>query len=114
MENSPGNAKYTSKTTQNDLLQAASAAIVEQIVEEIKRAEFYSIISDETCDLSRIEQLSLCLRYAHPDDHSIWERFLGFTTCPDLDVSSLAEQIVSHLHSLGLSLERCVAQKPLL
>ena len=43
MENSPGNAKYTSKTTQNDLLQAASAAIVEQIVEEIKRAEFYSL-----------------------------------------------------------------------
>ena len=71
IESSPGNAKYTSKTTQNDLLKAASATIVEQIVEEIKRAEFYSIIADETCGISRIEQLSLCLRYVHPDDHSI-------------------------------------------
>ena len=73
MKNSPGNAKYTSKTTQNDLLKVASATIVEQIVEEIKRAEFYSIIADETCDISRIKQLSVCLRYVHPDDHSIKE-----------------------------------------
>lgn len=72
-ENSPGNAKYTSKTTQNDLLKAASAIIVKQIVEEIKKAEFYSIIADETRDISRIEQLSLCLRYVHPDDYSIKE-----------------------------------------
>ena len=43
MENSPGNAKYTSKTTQNDLLKAASATTVKQIIEEIKRAEVYSM-----------------------------------------------------------------------
>ena len=81
-----------------------------QIVEEIKRAEFYSIIADETRDISRMEQLSLCLRYVHPDDHSIKEQFFGFTDCPNLDASSLAEQIVSQLHSLGLSLMRCLAQ----
>ena len=73
MENSPGNAKYTSKATQNDLLMAASGTIVEQIVEETRRAEFYSIIADETRDISRIEQLSLCLCYVHPEDHSIEE-----------------------------------------
>ena len=60
MESSPGNAKYTSKTTQNDLLKAVSAIMVEKIVDEIKRAGFYSIIADETRDISRIEQLSLC------------------------------------------------------
>ena len=38
------------------------------------------------------------------------ERFLGFTDCPNLDASFLAEQTVSQLHSLGLSLTRCVAQ----
>lgn len=70
-----GNTKYMSKT-QNDLLTDASATIVEQnlIVEEIKRAESYSIIADETRDISRTEQLSmstLCSRYGHPDDHFI-------------------------------------------
>lgn len=42
MENSPGYAKYTPKTTQNNLLKATSATILEQIIEEIKRAEHYS------------------------------------------------------------------------
>ena len=75
-----------------------------------KLVEFYSIIADESRDISRIEQLSLCLRYVHPDDYSIEERFLGFTNCPNLDASSLAEQIVSQLHSLGLNLTKYVAQ----
>ena len=63
MEAAPQNAKNISKQTQNELLQAAAEVVVEQITREIRRVGFYS---DETRDVSRIEQLSLCFRYVHP------------------------------------------------
>ena len=110
MQDAPRNAKYVSKATQNELLQAAADVIVEQITEEIRRAGFFSIIADETCDVSRVEQLSLCFRYVHPDDHCVRERFLGFTDCPELDATSLATQIMGEVLKLGLNIKECVAQ----
>lgn len=81
MQDAPHNAKYASKSTQNDLLHAAAKVIIEGVTDEIKKAQFFSIRADETHDVSRVEQLSLCFRYVHPEDHTIKERFLGFTDC---------------------------------
>ena len=50
---------------------------------------FFSVIADEARDKSRVEQLSLCLRYVHPDSHCIVEHFVGFTACHKLDATSL-------------------------
>ena len=41
MQDSPQNAKYVSKFTQNDLLHAAAKVIIEGITDEIKRARFF-------------------------------------------------------------------------
>ena len=40
-----------------------------------KRAQFFAIIADETRDVSRIKQLSLCFQYVQPDDHSVKEQY---------------------------------------
>ena len=56
--------------------------------------------------MSRIEQLSLCFRHVHPEDHTVKERFLGFTDCPQLDASALAAQIIGEIHKLGLNIKR--------
>ena len=67
MQNSPKNAKYVSSDTQNDLLQAASAVLLQQITTEVKKANAFAVIADETRDLSYIEQLSICVRYVNAD-----------------------------------------------
>ena len=41
MQDAPQNAKYASKSTQNDLLHAAAQVIVEGITDEIKKARFF-------------------------------------------------------------------------
>ena len=110
MHDAPQKAKYTSKTTQNELLHASAEVITEKITDEIRRARFFSIIGDETRDVSRVEQLSLCFRYVHPEDHTVKERFLGFTDCPQLDASALATQIIGEVMKLGLNIKECVAQ----
>ena len=104
LDNRPNNAKYTSITTQNDLLYAASAVIVQQITEEIREARIYAIIADD------IEQLSLCICYVSPVDNCIKECFLGFTDCHELDAASLSHLIIAQPHSLGLSLSNHIAQ----
>ena len=59
------NAKYTSKTAQNELLHCVKEYIWEIIVQEIKQQPidpFYGIQADEVSECNH-EQLGLVLRY---------------------------------------------------
>ena len=53
----PRNAKYHSSQIQNEIIQLIGTSITKKLVMEIKQAEFYSIIFDETTDVSNIEQI---------------------------------------------------------
>ena len=61
--NSPQNARYTSKTIQNELVGVIGNSIRNDIVKEVKRAKFYSVIADEVTDSANKEELSLALWY---------------------------------------------------
>ena len=43
-----GNAKYTSETIQNEMLECLAEMFQEEIIREIKQSEVFSIIADET------------------------------------------------------------------
>ena len=60
LANSPRNARYTSKTIQNELVDVIGRSIRSDVVQEVKRAKFYSIIADEVTDTANKEELSLC------------------------------------------------------
>jgi hypothetical protein len=49
-------------------------------LERIKKAEFYSILADETMDICGIEQISINIRYTFIENQSptMREDFLGF------------------------------------
>ena len=59
---------------QNELIQILSFAVQNEIIEELKEAGFYSVITDTTQDLSKMDQMSQIFRYVviHKDvyDHS--------------------------------------------
>ena len=65
LQNSPKNARYTSKTIQNELIQVIGNLICRGIIDEVKLSKFYTVIADEVTDVSNKEQLSICLRYVH-------------------------------------------------
>ena len=67
------------------------------------------MIADEARDVSKKEQLSLCLRYVNKQ-LEVNERFVGFSDLCDLDAKALAEKIVARLQVLGLDIKQCVAQ----
>ena len=57
------NAMYTSKETQNELIQICGNIIQNKILQKIRAAKFYSVIADEATDSANDEQLSISIRY---------------------------------------------------
>lgn len=103
----PRNARYLHPTIQNELLSIMAALVREGIAHSIKGSPF-SIIADETKDLSKSEQLSVVVRFFH--DKMVHERFLQFYRADSLDAESLTGYIFQVLASLGIDKNYCVGQ----
>ncbi|XP_037876693.2 52 kDa repressor of the inhibitor of the protein kinase [Bombyx mori] len=76
LESSKSNATYISKTVQNELIDVCAEIIQENILQNVREAKYFSILFDETTDISHISQLSLSFRYLH--DGIIKEHFVTF------------------------------------
>jgi len=124
-------ATYISPVIQNDIIECCKIYITEEIVKEIHESKYYSILFDETTDISHISQMSLIIRY--PYKGIIKECFMGFINChdiydatatdddtieqvernpetfePKLTGDILGEVVVNMLKSLTLNLKNCV------
>jgi hypothetical protein len=63
LEKSNKNSIHTTASPQNILLEISGKLIQNQIIEEIQQAKYFSILGDETADISNQEQFALCIRY---------------------------------------------------
>ena len=79
-----------------------------EIIEEVKNSEVFSIMADETKDVSKSEQISFTLRYYY--NGAIKESFLHFESAERLDAASLTGKIVYLLESYGLNKNNLVGQ----
>lgn len=82
--------------------------VLETIKDEVNQAIHYSIMVDESKDLSKTEQLSIVVRFYL--NGAIHERFLGFCVANKLDARTLFEIIKLKLASCGIDIHKCVAQ----
>lgn len=76
LENTSSRATYIGKNIQNELLDCIGSVIKSQILKNVQNAGVYSIMFDETTDVSCIEQLSLTLRYVI--NNEVHEDFVCF------------------------------------
>ena len=110
--------KYLSPTIQNELIDALSSHLEKNIVSDITAAPFFTIITDTTQDISKVDQLSQVFRYVkilksdngRPTSIEICESFLGFYACGDQTAVGLSTQIVSIVQAKGLSFDKCRGQ----
>ncbi|KAL4153955.1 hypothetical protein QTP88_001788 [Uroleucon formosanum] len=99
----PKNSKYTSPDIQNDLIKAASNLTLRKIVKEVNLgSNIFSLIVDEARDESKIEQMSVCIRYVY--DSKIKERFLGFIELNELNAQALCNGLILFLNNTGLDI----------
>jgi len=82
------------------------------------RRQIFSIITDTTQDVSKIDQLSQIFRYGkiskqedgNPSELEICESFLGFYANTDQTASGIASQVVEIIESKGLIVDKCRGQ----
>lgn len=96
---------YLSKTIQNELINLCGKNIIQTIVSDVKKQEFFSIMADEVRDCSNSEQLALVVRYVD-ETCTIREEFIEYIEC-DTGTTGLAlgEKIISKLEELGLDIK---------
>lgn len=106
-ENCAKNATYVSGYFQNEVLAAAHRVIKTKIVKEIQDAKFFSVLADETSDISKVEQCNLCIRYVHRESlgkYKICERFLEFVPVTSTTGASIAAAIENSLQENNLDI----------
>ena len=73
---SPSNATYVSNTIQNNLISSIGNLVQQKIVKRANGSGVFSIMADETRDVSSKEQMCLCVRYIH--EGKMREDFVAF------------------------------------
>lgn len=112
IENTGRNSLYISPQIQNEIAHIAGGVIQRKIIERINKSHCFSIIADETTDVSGIEQFSICIRYVDKveKEHSLREDFLCFVPVEDTTGAGLANTLVNELKNLKLNLENIRGQ----
>lgn len=100
------NARYSSKTIQNQIIILIGDHIRESIVQEIKDAKFFSVLCDEVTDNANLEQLSFVLRFVDKDCQ-IHEEFLDFQCTNWITGEVISGLILGKLEQWGLKIEDC-------
>jgi len=103
LQNCPKNASFISKTTQNDLIDCCACVILGKIVNAIKESKYFSILVDETTDISTSEQLVLCIRYVF--HNKVQEDFLKLIIVENTTGYNLSKVILRQLDDLGLNIK---------
>ncbi|CAL8152879.1 unnamed protein product [Prunus armeniaca] len=107
-ENAPGNLKYIAPNIQKELVNSCAIETIDAIIRDIDDA-FFSILVDESRDVSIREQMAVVLRYVNKKGQVI-ERFVGVQYVSDTTSSKLKEAIEQLISSTNLSMSRLRGQ----
>lgn len=101
--------RYVTGTHTNEFISLMAANVTNSIIKDIQMAGLYSILIDETQDLSRHEQVSFIIRYvdSNLNPHEV---FIGFFRTARTDGESLTNLIKEVLNNFNLRIEDCRGQ----
>jgi len=74
------------------MLKVLAKAVSHKIYNNVRKTGVYSILSDETKDCSKKEQLCLIVRYVDVDSATIFEHFFSYTKLTSLNIERLSSR----------------------
>lgn len=101
----PGKIKYISHTSQNHKIDACNKVLLNKVVSRVNASKCFSILADETTDISGIEQVSLCVRYVELNTLILTEEFLQFVPISDMTGEGIANSILKNLQQFGINMK---------
>lgn len=109
----PSNANYCGHQVQNELIELCGKQIQNAILEKCRKAQWFSVLSDETADISNSEQVSILVRYVDSDSggkNSVREDFLCFVSTADTTGETLTKVLLDKLNEFDLDPVNMVGQ----
>ncbi|CAF3939864.1 unnamed protein product [Rotaria sordida] len=83
--------------------------ILTGILNECRRAKYFSVIIDETKDIACHEQVSLVIRFVD-EKFNVFEKFIGFERTAIMTGEALTDLLIKWLKKLNLNLQNLVGQ----
>ena len=90
-ENCPRNATYESYATVVDLLASISKILESNLLSSFKGSTYFSLMADESTDISSKEELSVCARWL--DNKKPVEHFLGIMPAKETTAEAIADYL---------------------
>lgn len=89
--------KYLSPHIQNEIINICGDILIKKLVTKVNESKCFSVLADETSDVSVSEQLTICVRYLSGTDSNIEinEDFLKFYEITSLTGNDLASAILN-------------------
>lgn len=106
----PKNAKYTSKTIQNEIIQTLTDMVLGETRKKYENADAagFCLKSDGTRDRCNVENLSIMIRFvtnSMPEEHLI-----GLLELDQLDAEYMTSEILKYLSDAGYSADNILSQ----
>ena len=108
-----GNATYLGPVTQNEMIAIVGAEIQREVVRRVTAAAgIFTVMMDETTDVSHREQVAIYVRYVHDSDGSseIEERLLALIDTAETTGEALATLLLDTLTEHNLHVNNVVGQ----
>ncbi|XP_022041228.1 zinc finger MYM-type protein 1-like [Helianthus annuus] len=109
LDNATANNQMTSPKIQADIKHCYAQEVIKQILEELGD-DVFSLLVDESCDVSKKEQMTVVIRFVDKVG-IVKERFIGLVHVKETSAITLKTAIDDILARYGLSLKRKVAKK---
>ncbi|GFY02961.1 zinc finger MYM-type protein 1 [Trichonephila clavipes] len=87
-----------------------SKSVIEEIIHRVKQAKYYAFLLDCTRDVSRVEQISIILRFCNSSTGAIEEHFVGFIAFAETTEEYMTNSILQELERNGLDIQNCRGQ----
>lgn len=101
--------KYISPEIINEIITIMGQSILREILSEIRRSLWYSVITDEATDISNNEQISISIRYVDTE-YEIHEETIGLIQLPNTTAQTLFAVMKDILLCCSLPIAQCVGQ----
>jgi len=95
--------KYTSPISQNAIIDLCNSILLNKIVDRVNEAKCFTVLVDETADITGIEQVSIFVRYIDLKCLELHEKFLQFVPTTDASGKGLSNLILNNLKKFGIN-----------
>ena len=88
------NGRYLSHDVINELINMIGKAVLRSLVADLhKKSQLFTLIADESTDISNKEQLTCVLRWMSTSDLSVHEDFLGMYEPKKTDAEAITTSL---------------------